>query len=254
MFWAYTKKSVSWTISTEPAGVVYFKNREDEARFSVNIINTGADAQPIMYAINNMSLQSAIIDSTGKPVKKTSHVLLLNSFEDTTFYYSFKHMQGKRNFAMIDIENYRPEGIKEIIKQQFAFAKVIQNGGLVPIIEPEVDIKSPSKEKCEEILKAELFEALEDIDERVIFKLTLPTKANFYEEFTKHPKLIRVVALSGGYSRHESNDLLSKNRNLIASFSRALTEGLKVDQTEPQFNEVLDDAIESIYLASTDKK
>lgn len=113
MFWAYTKKSVSWKISTEPAGVVYFKNREDEARFSVNIINTGTDAQPIMYAINNMSLQSAIIDSTGKPVKKTSHVLLLNSFEDTTFYYSFKHMQGKRNFAMIDIENYRPDNSRE---------------------------------------------------------------------------------------------------------------------------------------------
>ncbi len=152
------------------------------------------------------------------------------------------------------IKDANPEGIREIVKQQFAFAKVIQSGGLVPIIEPEVDIKSPNKEKCEGILKSELLAELENIEERVIFKLTLPTKVNFYEEFTKHPKLIRVVALSGGYTRHEANELLSKNRNLIASFSRALTEGLKVDQTEPQFNEILDDAIESIYLASTDKK
>lgn len=152
------------------------------------------------------------------------------------------------------IKDANPVGIKEIVKQQFAFAKVIQNGGLVPIIEPEVDIKSPSKERCEELLKAELLLALEDIEERVIFKLTLPSKPNFYEELTKHPKVIRVVALSGGYSRHEANDLLSKNRNLIASFSRALTEGLKVDQSESQFNEVLDDAIESIFQASVAKK
>lgn len=152
------------------------------------------------------------------------------------------------------IKDANPVGIKEIVKQQFAFAKVIQNGGLVPIIEPEVDIKSPSKERCEELLKAELLLALEDIEERVIFKLTLPSKSNFYEELTKHPKVIRVVALSGGYSRHEANDLLSKNRNLIASFSRALTEGLKVDQSESQFNEVLDDAIESIFQASVAKK
>lgn len=152
------------------------------------------------------------------------------------------------------IKDANPVGIKEIVKQQFAFAKVIQNGGLVPIIEPEVDIKSPNKERCEELLKAELLLALEDIEERVIFKLTLPSKPNFYEELTKHPKVIRVVALSGGYSRHEANDLLSKNRNLIASFSRALTEGLKVDQSESQFNEVLDDAIESIFQASVAKK
>lgn len=152
------------------------------------------------------------------------------------------------------IKDANPVGIKEIVKQQFAFAKVIQNGGLVPIIEPEVDIKSPNKERCEELLKAELLLALEDIEERVIFKLTLPSKSNFYEELTKHPKVIRVVALSGGYSRHEANDLLSKNRNLIASFSRALTEGLKVDQSESQFNEVLDDAIESIFQASVAKK
>ena len=152
------------------------------------------------------------------------------------------------------IKDANREGIKEIVKQQFAFAKVIQNGGLVPIIEPEVDIKSPNKEKCEEILKSELLAELEDIEERVIFKLTLPSSPNFYEELTKHPKVIRVVALSGGYTRHEANDLLSKNRNLIASFSRALTEGLKVDQNESQFNQVLDDAIESIFQASTRKK
>jgi hypothetical protein len=113
IFWAFTKKSVSWKTSTEPAGIVYFRNREDEAKFSVNIINTGTELQPIMYSINNMSLQSAIVDSTGKPIKKTAQIIQLNSFEDTTFFYTFKYMQGRRNFAMIDIENYRPDNAKE---------------------------------------------------------------------------------------------------------------------------------------------
>ena len=152
------------------------------------------------------------------------------------------------------IKDANPIGIEEIVKQQFAFAKVILNGGLVPIIEPEVDIKSPRKLECEKILKEELLSELDNLDERIIFKLTLPSEDNFYEELTKHPKVARVVALSGGYSRHDANALLKKNRGLIASFSRALTEGLKVDQTEPQFNEILDDAIESIYSASKDKK
>lgn len=145
-------------------------------------------------------------------------------------------------------------GIATNVKQQFEFAKVISEGGLVPIIEPEVDIKSPRKAECEELLRAELLKHLEKIDYKVIFKLTIPTKDNFYEELSKHPKVIRVVALSGGYSRHEANYLLRKNRNLIASFSRALTEGLKVDQSEVQFNEVLDDSIESIFQASINKE
>ncbi|MGI9198322.1 MAG: fructose bisphosphate aldolase [Candidatus Nanopelagicaceae bacterium] len=151
------------------------------------------------------------------------------------------------------IKDANSQGIAANVAQQFEFAKVILDGGLVPIIEPEVDIKSPNKAECEKILKAEILKNLEKVDSRVIFKLTIPTEANFYEELTKHPKVIRVVALSGGYSRHDANDLLTKNRNLIASFSRALTEGLMVNQSENEFDKVLDGSIESIYLASVNK-
>ena len=152
------------------------------------------------------------------------------------------------------IKDANSQGIAANVSQQFEFAKVILDGGLVPIIEPEVDIKSPNKAECEKILKAEVLKNLENIDNRVIFKLTIPTEANFYEELTKHPKVIRVVALSGGYSRHDANELLAKNRSLIASFSRALTEGLMVNQSESEFNKVLDGSIESIYQASVNKK
>ena len=151
------------------------------------------------------------------------------------------------------IKDANPVGIKEIVKQQFAFAKVILSGGLVPIIEPEVDIKSPRKLECEKILKSELLNELDNLDERIIFKLTLPSEDNFYEELTGHQKVIRVVALSGGYSRHDANALLKKNRGLVASFSRALTEGLQINQSESQFDQVLDEAIESIYQASINK-
>ena len=144
-------------------------------------------------------------------------------------------------------------GIAEIVKQQFEFAKVILAGGLVPIIEPEVDIKSPNKAACEEILKREILKELNNVNDRVIFKLTIPTEDNFYEELTKHPKVIRVVALSGGYSRAEANALLAKQRGLIASFSRALTEGLSIKQNEAEFDQVLDWSIQSIFEASTNK-
>lgn len=151
------------------------------------------------------------------------------------------------------IKDANENGIAAIVKQQFDFAKEILAGGLVPIIEPEVDIKSANKVKCEEILKRELLKELDKIDQRVIFKLTIPTVDNFYEELTKHPKVIRVVALSGGYSRAEANQLLAKHRGLIASFSRALTEGLSVKQSESEFDQVLNGSIESIYQASVHK-
>lgn len=151
------------------------------------------------------------------------------------------------------IKDANETGIAEIVKQQFEFAKVILAGGLVPIIEPEVDIKSPNKSACEEILKREILKELNNVNDRVIFKLTIPTKDNFYEELTKHPKVIRVVALSGGYSRAEANALLAKQRGLIASFSRALTEGLSIKQNEAEFDQVLDWSIQSIFEASTNK-
>ncbi|MFM8448201.1 MAG: class I fructose-bisphosphate aldolase, partial [Candidatus Nanopelagicaceae bacterium] len=151
------------------------------------------------------------------------------------------------------IKDANEVGIAAIVKQQFEVAKEILAGGLVPIIEPEVDIKSPNKAACEEILKREILNELNKISERVIFKLTIPSVDNFYEELTKHPKVIRVVALSGGYSRADANQLLAKQRGLVASFSRALTEGLSVNQAENEFDQTLDGAIQSIFMASAHK-
>ncbi len=143
-------------------------------------------------------------------------------------------------------------GIASVVAQQFDVGRQILAGGLVPIIEPEVDINSPEKEQAEALLKAELLAHLEshDPDLPVIFKLTLPTVDDFYRELTEHPKVLRVVALSGGYSREDANARLSRNHGMIASFSRALTEGLSAQQSDAEFDATLDTAIASIYAAS----
>jgi fructose-bisphosphate aldolase class I len=143
-------------------------------------------------------------------------------------------------------------GIKAIVDQQFDIAKQIIAAGLVPIIEPEVDINSPDKEKCEEILAASLLEHLDKLgaDEKVMLKLTIPSKVNYYRGCIAHPKCIRVVALSGGYSRDKANELLAKQTGMIASFSRALTEGLSHNMTEDDFDKTLDASVQSIFDAS----
>ncbi|MFM8721534.1 MAG: class I fructose-bisphosphate aldolase, partial [Acidimicrobiaceae bacterium] len=140
----------------------------------------------------------------------------------------------------------------DVVKQQFEIGKKIVDAGLVPIIEPEVDIKSPEKSAAEAILKAEILGQLNSLngDQNVMLKLTLPNETGFFGELVKHPRVIRVVALSGGYSREEANKQLAKNPGVIASFSRALTEGLSAKQTESQFNGALDAAIQSIFDAS----
>jgi len=145
-----------------------------------------------------------------------------------------------------------PRGIAEVVNQQFAIGKQILAAGLVPIIEPEVDIKSPQKAEAETLLKAEIVKHLATLgpDERVMLKLTIPTVDDFYADLVSHPKVLRVVALSGGYSRADANAKLAKNHGVIASFSRALTEGLTAQQTDAQFDRALDEAIRSIYDAS----
>lgn len=150
------------------------------------------------------------------------------------------------------IKEANEEGIKAVVDQQFEIGKQILAAGLVPIIEPEVDIHSPEKEKCEELLKTEILRHLDQLGENedVMLKLTIPTQENLYKELVDHPKVIRVVALSGGYSRDEANEKLRANDGLIASFSRALTEGLNVNQTDEEFNATLDKAVKSIYEAS----
>ena len=150
------------------------------------------------------------------------------------------------------IKKVNEKGIKEVVEQQFKMAKIISAAGFVPIIEPEVDIHTLNKKEAEAILKKEILEYLKTLDPKVqvMFKLTIPEVDNFYQEIIAHPNAVRVVALSGGYSRNEANEKLARNHNLIASFSRALTEGLNVNQTEEMFNNVLDDSIQLIYDAS----
>ena len=144
------------------------------------------------------------------------------------------------------------EGILNIVKQQFDFARVIIENGLVPIIEPEVDIHAVDKKEIEESLKAAILTELNTLssNQKVMLKLTLPSVDNFYIELTKHPQVVRVVALSGGYDLAKATELLTSNRGIIASFSRALLDDLRVDQTTEEFSGVLSKAIDSIYQAS----
>jgi fructose-bisphosphate aldolase class I len=143
-------------------------------------------------------------------------------------------------------------GIAAVVAQQFELAHQVLSHGLVPIIEPEVTISIPDKAQAEGILRDEITKQLEKVPDgqRVMLKLSLPTEVNFYRPLIEHPKVLRVVALSGGYSRDEADKLLAENTGLIASFSRALTEGLSANQSDEQFNATLDEAIQSIYDAS----
>jgi fructose-bisphosphate aldolase, class I len=143
-------------------------------------------------------------------------------------------------------------GVKAVVDQQFEVGRQILAAGLVPIIEPEVDIHSPSKAQAEKLLKANILEQLEQVPEGqyIMLKLTLPDEDGFYDELVAHPKVLRVVALSGGYSRDEANARLTRNHGVIASFSRALTEGLSARQSDDEFDAALDAAIQSIYDAS----
>lgn len=161
-----------------------------------------------------------------------------------------KHIFGTKMRSVIKSAN--EEGIKAIVAQQFDIAKKILSYGLIPIIEPEVDIHSVDKEKCEEILKKEIFANLDklDKDQKIMLKLTIPSIEGFYSDVIAHDNVLRVVALSGGYTRADSNEKLAKNPGLIASFSRALTEGLNVDQTQKEFDDLLEESIDGIYQAS----
>ena len=157
---------------------------------------------------------------------------------------------GTKMRSVINLAN--PAGIEAIVAQQFEIGKQIIAGGLMPIIEPEVNINSAQKAQAEEILKVTLLKHLNALsdDQNVMLKLSIPTQANLYLELTQHPRVIKVVALSGGYSRDEANKLLAQNTGVIASFSRALTEGLSAKQSESDFDATLNSTIQSIYEAS----
>jgi fructose-bisphosphate aldolase, class I len=150
------------------------------------------------------------------------------------------------------IKHANAAGIRDIVNQQFELAAQIIAAGLVPIVEPEVDIHCSEKAKAEGLLKAAILEKLDELPagHLVMLKLTLPEQDNFYADFVKHPKVLRVVALSGGYSRDEANNRLRRNQGVVASFSRALAEGLSAQQSDAEFNAMLDKSIQSIFDAS----
>lgn len=161
-----------------------------------------------------------------------------------------KGIFGTKMRSVIKLAN--KAGIDAVVKQQFEVGRQILAAGLVPIIEPEVDINSPEKSAAEDLLKAAIAAELaqQPADKPIMLKLTLPNTDNFYADFVKHPSVLRVVALSGGYSREDANAKLSRNNGMIASFSRALTEGLSAKQSESEFNAMLDSTIADIYAAS----
>jgi fructose-bisphosphate aldolase class I len=161
-----------------------------------------------------------------------------------------KGVFGTKMRSVITLANQA--GIDAVVNQQFEIGRQIFAAGLVPIIEPEVDIHSPEKAASETLLKAALLDRLASLidDEVVMLKLTLPEQDDFYAELVHHPRVLRVVALSGGYSRDDANALLARNHGVVASFSRALTEGLTAQQSDAEFNAALDASIESIYQAS----
>ncbi len=161
-----------------------------------------------------------------------------------------RHIFGTKMRSVIKHAN--EEGIKAVVDQQFEIGKQIIAADLVPIIEPEVDIHSAEKVACEDLLKAEILRHLDalDSDQNVMLKLSIPTEVNLYKELIDHPRVVRVVALSGGYSTDEANKKLKANDGLIASFSRALSQDLNANQTDTAFNDTLAKAVDSIYEAS----
>jgi fructose-bisphosphate aldolase class I len=165
-----------------------------------------------------------------------------------------KRIFGTKMRSVINQANAR--GIKDVVNQQFETARQIIAAGLMPIVEPEVDIHCPEKAQAEALLKAAILEKLNQLpaDHFVMLKLTLPEQDDFYAECVRHPKVVRVVALSGGYTQKEANDRLRRNHGIVASFSRALVEGLTAQQSDAEYNAMLDSSIQSIFDASTHKR
>lgn len=165
-----------------------------------------------------------------------------------------RHIFGTKERS--NILSFNPVGIKEVVDQQFDLAKQVIAAGLVPIIEPEVNINAEDKAAIEELLRDEIQNHLDQLGEndKVMLKLTIPTVPDTYLELAEHPNVVRVVALSGGYTREEANELLAENHKMIASFSRALASDLRASQDKAEFDKLLTDAIDTIYDASTNKK
>ncbi|WP_432353127.1 fructose bisphosphate aldolase [Sporosarcina sp. A2] len=174
----------------------------------------------------------------------------ITDLDETLKRANERHIFGTKMRSVIKEPN--EAGVKAVVDQQFEVGKQIIAAGLVPIIEPEVDINSANKKECESLLKTEILNHLDQLkdDENVMLKVTIPTEMNLYKELIEHPRVVRVVALSGGYSTDVANEKLKANDGLIASFSRALSQELNANQTDDEFNSELKKAVESIYEAS----
>ena len=185
--------------------------------------------------------------------KEVSGVQLMRDIDDLDEQLDLARKRGVFGTKMRSvIKEASKEGIEAVVTQQFNIAKKICDAGLVPIIEPEVDINSEEKELCEEILRDKIIEKLEKWDKKdlIMFKFTLPTIDNYYKDLYDYEAVVRIVALSGGYSIDKACELLEKNNNVIASFSRALLEGLSANQTDEEFDTVLNNSIQKIYSSS----
>jgi fructose-bisphosphate aldolase class I len=224
-------------------GAILFENTMDrtiEARDSADYLWSVKNVVPFLKVDKGLA-----DESDGVQVMKP-----IPNLDDLLGRASEKGVFGTKMRSVVKLAN--EAGIRAIVDQQFEIGRQIAARGLVPILEPEVDIKSPDKAQAEAMLRDAIFESLDRLgaDEQVMFKLTLPEEDNFYLKLTEHPNVVRVVALSGGYSREEANRRLARNTGVVASFSRGLTEGLSAQQSDEEFNAALDASIQSIYDAS----
>ncbi len=224
-------------------GAILFENtldRDIEGKSSANYLWQEKNVVPFLKVDKGLEDEANGVQLM-KPIPGLDELLAKANAQDVF---------GTKMRSVVKLANQ--QGIADVVAQQFEIGKQILAAGLVPIIEPEVDINSAEKAEAEAILKAEIIKQLDALDEgqEVMLKLTLPEAADFYSECVKHPRVLKVVALSGGYSRDDANQKLSENHGMIASFSRALTQGVSFQQTDDEFNATLNDAIQGIYDAS----
>jgi fructose-bisphosphate aldolase class I len=224
-------------------GAILFENtmdREIEGRPSARYLWEEKNVVPFLKVDKGLAGEADGVQMM-KPMPELDS-LLARAKENGVF--------GTKMRSVIKLGN--PAGVQAVVDQQFEIGRRIVDAGLVPIIEPEVDIHSPEKEPAEVLLKDALLAHLDALgpDRKVMLKLTLPERENFYAECVGHPNVLRVAALSGGYTREEANARMTRNNGVIASFSRALTEGLTTQQTDDEFNAMLDSSIASIFEAS----
>ena len=224
-------------------GAILFENtldREIEGKASSHYLWQNKNVVPILKVDKGLADEANGVQLM-KPIPNLSELLAKASAKDVF---------GTKMRSVIKSAN--AGGIEDNVAQQFEIGRQIVAAGLVPIIEPEIDINAPDKAEAEAMLRDQLLAHLDKLDasELVMFKLTLPEAPNFYKACQDHPNMLKVVALSGGYSREEANRRLAQNNGMIASFSRALTEGLSAQQSDEEFNATLDASIQSIYDAS----